>query len=150
MKRIRVAWLAAFAAAVVCSGAPARSAAQAQPKQQFIYPQKGQSPDQQAKDQAECQSWAKQQSGVDPNAPPPQGGHTGGTLGGAAKGAAVGAAVGAIAGDAGRGAGAGAVVGGVGGRRGSKKAAQAEQATTTDTFQRAFAACMEGRGYTVK
>ena len=69
---------------------------------------------------------------------------------GAAKGAAVGAGVGAIGGDAGKGAAAGAAVGGVAGRRGSKMNKQAAQAETANSYQRAYAACMEGRGYTVK
>jgi len=42
------------------------------------------------------------------------------------------------------------VVGGVAGRRGSKKNKQAAAAETTNTYQRAFAACMDGRGYSVK
>ncbi len=129
-------------------------AAEHVPAQQvFVYPQKGQSQQQQDIDNAECTRWAKQQSGVDPNAPTPQAGlgsNARGTVGGAARGAAVGAAVGAIAGDAGKGAGAGAVVGGVAGRRGSKKNKQAAAAETTNTYQRAFAACMDGRGYSVK
>src|SRR5213078_5029564 len=37
----------------------------------FVYPQKGQSPEQQNKDSYECYNWAKAQSGVDPGAPPP-------------------------------------------------------------------------------
>jgi hypothetical protein len=122
-------------------------------QQVFVYPQKGQTQQQQDIDTAECTRWAKGQSGVDPNAPtqPDQvGSHARGTAGGAAKGAAVGAAVGAIAGDAGKGAAAGAVVGGVGGRRGSKAQKQAAEAETTNTYQRAFAACMDGRGYSVK
>ena len=109
----------------------------------YVYPQKGQSADQQANDDASCQDWARQQSGVDPNAPQAQqqlGGNTRGTVGGAA--------VVAIVGDAGE--GAGAVVGGVKGRRDSKRATQTSQADTQMGFQRAFAACMEGRGYTVK
>ena len=119
----------------------------------FVYPQKGQSADQQKKDSNECYSWAKTQSGVDPGQPPPSGQpgqHARGAVGGAARGAAVGAAVGAIAGDAGKGAGAGAVVGGVGGRRRSKTAQQAQQQETRSAYDRAFAACMEGRGYTVR
>jgi hypothetical protein len=119
----------------------------------FVYPQRGQTKEQQSKDEYDCYKWAKEESGVDPSAPPAQaqaGEHARGTLGGAARGAAVGAAVGAIAGDAGKGAGAGAVVGGVAGRRGSKRAKQAAEAETANTYQRAFAACMEGRGYTVK
>ncbi|MFI5396836.1 MAG: hypothetical protein ACHQ9S_14970 [Candidatus Binatia bacterium] len=119
----------------------------------YIYPQKGQSQQQQDIDNAECGRWAKAQSGVDPSAPPPPGQpgqHAGGTLGGAARGAGLGAAVGAIAGDAGKGAAAGAAVGGVAGRRRSKIAQQAKKAEATSSYQRAFAACMEGRGYTVK
>jgi len=122
-------------------------------QQVFVYPKKGQSQRQQDIDTAECGRWAKTQSGVDPNVPKPQegvGSNARGTVGGAAKGAAVGAAVGAIAGNAGKGAGAGAVVGGVAGRRASKNNKQAAAAETTNTYQRAFAACMDGRGYSVK
>jgi len=119
----------------------------------FVYPQKGQSAEQQNKDSNECYGWAKAQSGVDPGAPPPPakpGQHARGTAGGAARGAAGGAAIGAIAGDAGKGAAAGAVVGGVRGRRGSKAAQQQQQADTRNAYDRAFGACMEGRGYTVR
>lgn len=121
-------------------------------QQLFVYPQKGQSKEQQQKDESECGTWAKQQSGVDPSATPAAqpGAHGRGAVRGAAKGAALGAAVGAIAGDAGKGAGAGAVVGGVGGRRRSKAAQQEAQAGAASAYQRAFGACMEGRGYTVK
>jgi len=62
----------------------------------------------------------------------------------------LGAAVGAIAGDAGKGAAAGAVLGGVRGRRQSMAAQQAQQQETRSAYDRAFAACMEGRGYTVR
>jgi hypothetical protein len=126
----------------------------AQSKQAYVYPQKGQSPAQQSQDEAECRTWAKQQSGVNPDVPPTPGrrvgGHARGAAGGAARGAAAGAAVGAIAGDAGKGAAAGAVVGGVGGRRRSKNASAAQEAGASDSFLRAFAACMEARGYSVK
>jgi hypothetical protein len=119
----------------------------------YVYPKKGQSQQQQDTDTAECTRWAKAQSGVDPNAPQqpaPPGAHARGTARGAAKGAALGAAVGAIGGNAGKGAGAGAVVGGVAGRRRSKSAEQAGQAEQANSYQRAFAACMDGRGYSVK
>ena len=118
---------------------------QSEPKL-FVSPNKGQSQDQQNKDTAECQQWATQQ------APPPGTGGTQGrgAVGGAARGAAAGAAVGAIAGDAGKGAAAGAVVGGVGGRRRSKKEQQAAQAGAQNDWSRAFASCMESRGYSVK
>jgi OmpA family protein len=118
----------------------------------YVYPQKGQSPDQQKRDSYECYDWAKKQSGVDPGQPPPAqpGQHAGGTVRGAGRGAAGGAAIGAIAGDAGKGAAAGAVVGGVRGRRQSKAASQQQQAATQDSYNRAFAACMDGRGYSVR
>jgi hypothetical protein len=122
-------------------------------QQAFIYPQKGQSQEQQQKDEGECAAWAKGQSGVDPGAaapPPDRRQRQRGTVGGAARGAAAGAAIGAIAGDAGKGAAIGAAGGGIAGRRGAKAAEQAGQQQTQDAYQRAFAACMEGRGYTVK
>jgi len=98
---------------LVASGAHAKT---------FIYPEKGQDAAQQSKDDAECRVWARDNSGVDPNAPAAaadRGGRAAGAVGGAARGAAVGAAIGAIAGDAGKGAAIGAVGGGVRGRRGA-------------------------------
>ena len=95
----------------------------------IIYPKKGQSQDQQNQDRFQCYTWAKEQSGFDPMAPPttktppPQaeakkGGVVRGAAGGAAGGALLGVAVGAIAGNAGKGAAIGAVSGGaVGGVR---------------------------------
>ncbi len=129
------------------------SVALAQTAKTFVYPQKGQSKSQQATDESECRSWAREQSGVNPDVPPTPaqlGSHARGTAGGAARGAAAGAAVGAIAGDAGKGAAAGAVVGGVAGRRRSKAGKQMQQAESSNSFLRAFAACMEARGYSVK
>jgi len=140
----RLAVAVAFGALVCGTGVFAQTA----PKV-FVAPNKGQSQDQQSKDTADCQQWATQQ------APPSQGAtgagsHTRGAVGGAARGAAAGAAVGAIAGDAGTGAGAGAVVGGLAGRRRSKKDQQAAQSASQNDWARAFAACMESRGYSVK
>jgi hypothetical protein len=129
------------------------SVGSAQAANVFVYPKNGQSKQQQSQDQAACQKWAKENSGVDPaaaSAKPPPGSNARGTVGGAARGAALGAGVGAIAGDAGKGAGAGAVVGGVAGRRNSKRNQQAAQANAQDQYQRAFAACMDARGYSVK
>jgi hypothetical protein len=136
-------------------------------QQPIIYPAKGQSSQQQASDSGQCQAWAKQSTGVDPaaiaqqaaNTPPPQQ-PSGGRVRGAAGGAAVGAAVGAIAGDAGKGAAAGAVGGTVAGgmRQRRQAAAQSQQQEASQqqtsqamgTFNRAFSACMTGRGYTVQ
>ena len=39
--------------------------------QQYIYPAKGQSPEQQKRDESACYSWAVEQSGFDPAKPPP-------------------------------------------------------------------------------
>jgi YMGG-like Gly-zipper len=134
-------------------------------QQPIVYPAKGQSAQQQKKDDAQCYAWAKQTTGIDPAAvastPPPQqtGPATGGgqRLRGAARGAAGGAAIGAIAGDAGQGAGIGAVVGTMAGGRQARQqqAAQNQQAVAQqqeliNTHYRAFSACMEGRGYTIK
>ena len=76
---------------------------------------------------------------------------------GAARGAAAGAVVGGIAGDAGTGAGAGAAAGVVAGgararqnQRAQNAQAQQQQQDTLATYYKAYGACMEGRGYTVK
>jgi hypothetical protein len=119
----------------------------------FFYPTKGQSKEQQEKDEFDCYKWAKSQSGVDPMAPaagPDRGARAGGTVKGAAKGAAAGALIGAIAGDAGKGAAVGAAGGGMLGRKGAKDTEKAEAASERNAYDRAVAACMEGRGYSVK
>jgi hypothetical protein len=136
----------------------------------IIFPAKGQSAEQMEKDKTECYTWAKQQTGVDPmamaqaqaSAAPatstaPQGEAV---VKGAAKGAAAGAVVGAIAGDAGKGAAIGAAAGGMsGGARNRSKANAAEDAQKQAdekmkqdiaNYNRAFTACLEGKGYTVK
>lgn len=119
-----------------------------------IYPARGQSPQQQQKDQGECHGWAVQQTGVNPAAmAPPPSGPTGQGVRGAARGAAVGAVGGAIGGDAGKGAAIGAATGAlVGGmrRRDDRRQAEQAQAQASDAYGRAYAACLEGRGYTVK
>ena len=150
MERYTKGMAAALASTILAFGV---TTALAQTSKTYVYPQKGQSQSQQSKDEGECRAWAKEQSGVNPDvAPTPEqlGSHARGTAGGAARGAAAGAAVGAIAGDAGKGAAAGAVVGGVAGRRRSKAGKQMQQAESGNSFLRAFAACMEARGYSVK
>jgi hypothetical protein len=125
----------------------------------YAYPKNQQSADQQLKEENECFASAKQQSGIDPQAPPPATKTEeqkkaeqqaaadnakqakGGRAKGAAKGAAGGAAIGAIADDeAGKGAGAGAaagtMVGGAKQRRANKASTeQAAQATTQQQQQ---------------
>jgi hypothetical protein len=142
-------------------------ACSAMAQQPIIYPAKGQSPQRQQTDTAECQVWAKQTTGVDPVAVAQQStmqpgvpGPQGERVRGAAGGAALGAAVGAVAGDAGKGAAIGAITGTAAGgmrqRRTQRAAAAQTQANQQQvsqemtTFNRAVAACMTGRGYTIQ
>ena len=133
----------------------------------YVFPSNNQSAAQQEADETACFSWAKQQTGYDPMNPTVAVGAEvdrsadGTAVVGAAGGAAAGAAIGAIAGDAGKGAAIGAVVGGIRGRRAkvvgderqqqaNNQAAAQESKRLADNYNKAFAACMEGRGYTVK
>ena len=133
----------------------------------YVFPSKGQSQQKQKEDEFECYKWAVQQSGIDPlnlpkvEAAPVETGPDGSAVRGAARGAAAGAAIGAISGDAGEGAAIGAVAGGLAGRRAGKqaKAQQAQQADAAvkqteqamkDSYTKAFSACVEGKGYTIK
>jgi hypothetical protein len=121
--------------------------------QGYVYPARGQSPEQQQKDQGECSGWAMQQSGANPAAVPPPPGPQGQVVRGAGRGAAIGAVGGAIGGDAGKGAAIGAATGAlVGGMRRAdqRRAAEQAQSQASAGYGRAFAACLEGRGYTVK
>lgn len=115
--------------------------------EQYVYPNKGQSADKMEKDKYDCYQWAKGQTGVDAmQAPEPQ---KRSGLRGAAGGAAAGAAIGAIAGDAGKGAAIGAASGGIiGGAK--KRRGEKAQASQRGEYDRAWGACMEGKGYTVK
>lgn len=147
--------------AAILALAPAQALAQGKP---VAYPAKGQSQHQQASDDGACYSWAKQQTGVDPAqaaaSPPPAQAQGGQRVRGAAGGAATGAVVGAIAGDAGKGAAIGAatgtVAGGVAHRQSRRQADAANQQAAANTSQamgsyyQAWAACMQGRGYSVK
>ncbi len=124
-------------------------------QQAFIYPSAGQTQEQQSRDETECYSWARQQTGYDPSTQAPAGSspEPGGALRGALGGAAVGAIGGAIAGDTGKGAAIGAGVGAVGGgvRRESARNQEANaRQQSIDTYNRAFHTCMQGRGYTIR
>lgn len=134
-------------------------------QQPVAYPAKGQSMQQQGKDDGECHVWAKQSTGIDPavlaqTGPQQQTGAAvggGERAGGALAGAAGGAIIGSVTGNAGQGAAIGAVVGIMAGghRAREKQKAQNEQAQAQyqgqlNTFYRAYGACMEGRGYTIK
>lgn len=134
----------------------------------FVFPNDGQDQEQTDLDTVQCQRWAREQTGFDPSQrptastpPPPDSGTSTGRS--AAGGALAGAAVGAII-DGKSGAGKGALAGGLlGGVRGSSRNRQAEREQQQweqqqmarynqqrSEWNRAFAACMEGRGYTVR
>jgi len=131
----------------------------------MIYPAEGQDKEKQEFDEFQCYGWAKDQSGFDPmavptatEAPPEQQARKGGLARGAAGGAAVGAIIDGGDGAA-KGAAAGAVLGGM--RRRGQQRDQAQQqanweqeqaqqyAAARNKYNRAYAACLEGRGYTV-
>lgn len=132
----------------------------------IVYPAKGQSQKQQSKDQGACSQWAIQQTGVNPEqlAEESSSGevyqrhHT--ALGGAARGSLLGLIGGAIGGDAGKGAAIGAGIGLLGGAMRGRQdldaqhqaydSAHAEQKAKLQTYDRAYSACMTGRGYTVE
>ncbi len=140
----------------------------------FVYPAKGQSKDQTEQDKYQCYQFAKQETGFDPMARPTTSTprparekETWGTGQGAVGGALLGAGAGALLGG-GDGAVTGAVVGGVGGgamghmrrsdqkRREDARQRDWEQRETSryssgrNSYERAYAACLEGRGYTVR
>ncbi len=130
----------------------------------FVFPNDGQSQDQQDLDEVQCRRSATERTGFDPMATPratraaPE--QQGGLVGGAARGALLGTAVGAVTGNTWQGAGIGAAAGGVmGGMRRSDSRRQQEQwqreqqqihARNRSEWNRAFTACMEARGYTVR
>jgi hypothetical protein len=145
-------------------------------QQQYVYPQKGQSADQQKKDEYDCHGWAVNQTGYDPTkpqSPPPQqaaapkpattptGVRPGAGAGGAARGAVVGEIV---ADDPSTGAKAGAVAARGSSRRQNaaqqqqaqaQQQQQAQQASTQQSAQqqnylKAKGVCLEGKGYSVK
>jgi len=118
----------------------------------YVYPAKGQSAEQQQKDQYECHQWAVQQTGFDPSQPVEQSVPRYSAMGGAARGAALGAVGGAIGGDAGKGAAIGAAVGGLGSVMRDRRANQAQQQVYKNSsagYDRAYGACLQGRGYVV-
>lgn len=175
--QLRIALIALFATATAAS-AQAVAEEQALPPSftqigMVIYPAGGQSPEQQANDEAACWDWAEAQTGLSLVAGSPDTeaagaaaadqaavATQGAAVAGAARGALAGVAIGAIAGDAGKGAAIGAAAGAMGGLRGRSRAvASAEQqgaaaaeagaAESVETFKNAGGVCLQGRGYTV-
>lgn len=132
-----------------------------------VFPSNNQDQAQQDADEAECYKWAINQTGYDPINPTVvqsdqvDTSADGTAVRSSARGAAGGAAVGAIAGDAGKGAAIGATVGGARGI-GAKKGGDAQKQQANDQaaanasadlaadYNKAFAVCLEGKGYSVK
>jgi hypothetical protein len=165
--RQRIIWMSLIVLTIMVAG-PVLA------QEVIIYPAKGQSEDQMEQDKFQCYSWAKRETGFDPmeiptaTAPPPQkqakkGGAGRGAIGGAAAGAAIGGIT-----HGRKGAGRGALIGAgsgalLGGMRRENQRKQEEQARNQwereqsnaymqkrDSYNRAYSACLEGRGYTVK
>ena len=141
------------AALFVLAGALASSAALAQDL--FVYPQQGQDNAQMDKDKYECYEWARRQTGIDPVRGAPQPAQTQSTVGrGMVGGALGGLAIGNIAGGSGsKGAAAGALIGGLrsGAQDNRRRSSQQQAASQSQqSYNRAYGACLEGRGYTVR
>src|SRR6185295_532036 len=163
MKSLAILLILTLGALFAIVQAPSPKASASSPAKSvglFAYPMYEQDPEQQLKDENDCYSSAKQQTGVDAQAPPPAA-PSAEEQQAAQKQAAQQAA-----------AAVGATAGAVRGRRQQKKAQQgaqqqaAEQTAQAqhqaqaeanakhqeaiDTFKRAFSACMEARKYSVK
>jgi hypothetical protein len=160
-------------------------AAQTADAAQYVYPSQGQDKAKQASDEAQCSTWATQQTGFDPaKAPAPSGGNavtgsptdasalTGalgampGGMGGAAgmlggAGGQAGALTGALGSVPGGMGGAAGMLGGAGGQTGAASQAlgmvnqavgkhpQGQKPGQAD-YDKARAACLMGRGYSVQ
>lgn len=141
---------AAVAIAAIVAG-PHDATAQAP----IIYPSQGQSMEQQGADEGQCRMFAQQNTGFNPAQGPAYVGSSssgGEVVGGAARGAILG---GAIGGNAGRGAAIGAATGFMRKAKKQRKQERKQQESINRynqqlaTFNRAFGACMSGRGYAV-
>ena len=146
--------------------------AQASASGLYVYPRNSQSVDLQRSDDWQCNRSAIEVTGYDPDNPPaytplqPDRAAQGRTLAksavvGSAASSAVGAAAGAAIGEAARGAAAGAAGGGVAGlirglfsvfRQSGRQQQQQQhiQQQRLHDYQRAFSACMDARGYSVR
>ncbi len=133
----------------------------------MIFPNDDQTPEKQEEDKFVCYGWAKGETGFDPMAPitatqppPQQSAKQGGLARGAVRGAAVGQIVGGDSDSTKKGAAAGAAVGGMRRNDQKRKEQQAQQqweqeqaqiyTEKRNRYNRAYAACLEGKNYTVR
>ena len=124
----------------------------AQQNMPMIYPSQGQSIEQQSTDEGQCRMWAQQQTGFNPyqGAPSASNDSGGGEI---IRGTARGTVLGAIGGAIGAGVGAAA---GLMRKNQNRRQNRRDQQQATDqynqqiaNYNRAFATCMQGRGYAV-
>ena len=133
----------------------------------IAYPKNGQTQEQFQMDQYQCHQWAKGQTGVDPTQPappkpaaPPQPPPAAGVAASATGGAIVGTMIGLATGHPGQGAAVGTAIGASTGmmRAGAKGKQQAAAKQEADKqaqaaraqYDKAYSACLEGRGYSVR
>ncbi len=133
----------------------------------MIFPNNNQTAEQQDQDKYYCYNWAKDQSGFDPmapptatEAPPQQGAKKGGAGRGLVRGAAVGAVVGSSSSSTKKAAGAGMAIGGMRRQDQKRKEQQAREqwereqtqiyTENRNRYNRGYAACLEGKNYTVR
>ncbi len=133
----------------------------------MIFPNADQSAEQQEQDKFFCYGWAKGESSFDPmapptatEAPPQEQAKKGGVGRGLVRGAAIGGIVGDSSESARRGAAAGALIGGMRSQDQKRKEAQAREqweqeqvriyTENRNRYNRAYAACLEGKNYTVR
>jgi len=133
----------------------------------MIFPNADQTAEKQEEDKFACYSWAKGETGFDPmapptttEAPPQQEAQKGGMARGAVRGAAVGQLVGGDSDSTWSGAAAGAAVGGMRRNDQKRKEQQAQEqweqeqvqiyTENRNRYNRAYAACLEGKDYTVR
>jgi hypothetical protein len=121
----------------------------------YVYPSRGQTQEQLARDRYECQSWAVGETGFDPARSPAPGAAasppTANAQGGDLSGAAIQALGGAIGGTGGVGGAAASALAKQyqQGNAGAVQSQQAQYGAQMDGYKRAQTACLQGRGYTV-
>lgn len=109
----------------------------------YVYPEKNQTEEQQRRDQSNCSAWAEDQYYSNPSPQEQHGRHK--TM----KGAGIGAGAGALLGG-GKGAIIGGAAGAVGGHHRKNKNEQEDAAQASNDFNRAYASCLRGKGYSVE
>lgn len=109
----------------------------------YVYPKNNQTKTQQRNDQNQCYNWAQNEYTSNPSGQEQHSKHK------ALKGGGIGAGAGAILGG-GKGAVIGGAAGALGGRHKHKNEEREASAQSSGDFNRAYASCLRGRGYSVE